>query len=134
MRRETIVTAILTGWLAACASAHRAASDAPDVVEASTELPGNPAVEGDLEVLQPRVDESGASKLLKFELRNRSSERKSFAYSIVWSDRNDKRIGVPERRWTLLTLEGGASTPVVIVFPVDAESWRLLAVRPEEVR
>jgi hypothetical protein len=44
-------------------------------------------------------------------------------------------VGAPQRRWTRMTLDGGASTPVTVVFPADsAESWRLLAVRPEEVR
>ena len=89
----------------------------------------------ELEVLRPRVDERGRTKALDFELRNRSPEQQSFAYAIVWSDRSDKRVGSPQRTWTLLTLDGGASVSLSIPFPADgAESWRLLAVRPEEVR
>jgi uncharacterized protein YcfL len=121
--------------IAACSSAGRKGDGEPRVVEASTELPGDPKVERDLEVVQPRVGQSGRTKTLEFELRNRSSERMSFAYTVVWSDRSDKRVGVPQRTWTLLTLEAGASVPLMISFPADgAESWRLLAVRPEEVR
>jgi uncharacterized protein YcfL len=121
--------------LAACASSGKKQKSEPDVVHASTELAGNPQVESDLEVLRPRIDESGQTKALEFELRNRSPQPQSFAYAIVWSDRKDQRIGGPQRSWTLLTLDGGASVSLSIPFPADgAESWRLLAVRPEEVR
>lgn len=135
MRRAIATSLLLAGSIAACASPRTSESHPPDVLEASSELVGNPSVEKDLEVVQPRVDASGATKTLAFELHNRASEKVSFAYALVWSDRNDKRVGAPQRRWTLVTLDAGASTSVVAAFPPDgAESWRLMAVHPDEVR
>jgi hypothetical protein len=134
-RLSFVATTALACALAACASSGKKDKAAPEVVHASTELAGNPAVERELEVLRPRIDESGRTKALEFELRNRSTEQQSFAYAIVWSDRKDQRIGGPERSWTLLTLDGGASVSLSSPLPADgAESWRLLAVRPDEVR
>lgn len=121
--------------IAGCASTGKAGTADDNVVEATTEIAGDPLVECELEILRPRVDESGRTKTLEFDLRNRSSMQQSFAYAIAWSDRSDKRVGAPQRSWTLLTLDSGASVSLMIPFPADgAESWRLLAVRPEEVR
>jgi uncharacterized protein YcfL len=118
-----------------CKSSGQSGDETSSVVLASTELAGNPLVEQELEVLRPHVDPGGRTKTLEFELRNRSSEEQSFAYAIAWSDRSDKGIGVAQRKWILLTLAAGASTTVKVPFPASgAESWRLLAVRPEEVR
>jgi hypothetical protein len=134
-RSAFVAVSVLAWWTAACVSTASKEKAAPQVVHASTELAGDPLVERELEVLRPRIDESGRAKALEFELRNRSSEKRSFAYAIVWSDRKDQRVGGPQRSWTLLTLDAGASTAVSVPLPADgAESWRLLAIRPDEVR
>jgi hypothetical protein len=131
----TATSFVFAATFAACATPRTSESRSPEVVETTSEPAGDPAIETDLEVVQPRIEASGARKVLEFELRNRASDRRSFAYAVVWSDREDRRVGGPQRRWTLLTLEAGASAPVAIAFPPDgAESWRLVAVRPEDVR
>lgn len=122
-------------FMTGCTSTGRSGEETPSVVMTNSELVGNPLVERELEVLRPQVESTGRTKTLEFELRNRSSEQQSFAYAIAWSDRADKGIGVPQRKWILVTLAAEASTTVRVPFPASgAESWRLLAVRPEEIR
>jgi uncharacterized protein YcfL len=121
--------------IASCASTTQSGKGAANELMASSELVGDPLIEKELEVLRPHVDQSGITKVLMFDLHNRSSERLSFAYAIAWSDRADKCVGSPQRSWRLLTLDVDATVSLMVPFPADgAESWRLLAVRPEGIR
>jgi hypothetical protein len=133
--RPSIAAFAIAALCAGCASTGRSAADASGVFTSSEEVQGDPLVERELEVLRPRVVQEGGGRVLEFELRNRSADKQVFAYSLEWSDRADQRVGPPQRTWTSITLEAGASAPVRVPYPSPrAESWRLLAVRPEGIR
>jgi hypothetical protein len=135
IRLRTIAALALAAACAACTSAGHSETAASGVFTSSEEIQGDPLVERELEVLRPRVSEEGGARVLEFELRNRSAEKQSFAYSLEWSDRADKRVGPQQRMWTNITLEAGASAPIRVQFPSPrAECWRLLAVRPDGIR
>lgn len=139
MRCTMCATIALTALtLPACSSAGRNAKKSAAesaVVSSAGEIEGDPQVEAQLEMLDPRPQMAGKSKVLVFDLHNKSTEKQSFAYAIDWYDRAGKRIGTDRKAWTALTLAGGATLSLRVPMPSQAaESWRLCAVRPDEIR
>jgi uncharacterized protein YcfL len=116
--------------LPACRSggAAQSSSAAPDPMVA---LSGDPAVEGDLETLDVRISGSGDGRVLDFGLRNKSSTKLSFAWTLEWYDPAGARIAGSARAWTSMTLDAGATRAIQVPVPTpNATSWRLRAVRP----
>ena len=133
--RVTIACLAVATTIAGCASTGRSAASPSGVFTSSDDVQGDPLVERELEVLNPQVSEESGTRVLAFELRNRSAEKQSFAYSLEWSDRADQRVGPPQRTWTSITLEPGEFAPIRVPYPSPrAECWRLLAVRPDGIR
>lgn len=97
---------------------------------AATNLRGDPQVEAQLRVLDPRMVPAGLERHLAFEIQNASSNTLNFAYAIDWYDRAGNELTTIPRTWKRLTLEPGASCAVNVATPVpEAESWRLRATR-----
>lgn len=112
--------------LCACETAGRT----PEGVVPS-DLRGDPRVESELCVLNPRTLHTGRKRWLEFELQNTSIARLSFVYAIDWYERGGQPLASIARRWTRLSLEPGASRAVRIEMPLpEAESWRLRAATP----
>jgi hypothetical protein len=125
------LAALLLGLsLPACRSAgsSHGPSGTPDP---AIELPGDAAIEQDLETLDVRMAGPADARILEFNLRNKSSAKLPFAWTIEWYDRAGVRIAGSARAWTSMTLDAGASRAFQVSVPSpDASSWRLRAVRP----
>jgi uncharacterized protein YcfL len=125
------ITALLLGLsLPACRSTEpsHGPSGTPDP---ATELSGDAAIERDLETLDVHMAGPAGAQVLEFNLRNKSSAKLSFAWTIEWYDRSGVRIAGSARAWTSMTLDAGAARAFQVPLPSpDASSWRLSAVRP----
>lgn len=116
------------GLSVGCASATtRVALQALD--SASAGLAGDPEIENRLETLALRTVHAGKQRSLEFEIRNKSSEKQSFAWALEWYDRAGRRIGAATTAWTPMTLDPRASRAVKAPMPPEAESSRLRAIR-----
>jgi hypothetical protein len=95
------------------------------------ELPGDAGVERDLETLDARMSGSGGARILEFGLRNKSSAKLPFAWTLEWYDPAGARIAGSARPWMSMTLDAGVTRAIQVPVPSpDASSWRLRAVRP----
>ena len=103
---------------------------APHVPDPTVELPGDPAIEDLLESVNAHTEESEGRKLLRMELRNRSSESLNFVWAVDWYDRSGGLVAAPARAWTSMQLPAGATRSIETPVPSpDATSWRLRAAR-----
>jgi uncharacterized protein YcfL len=97
----------------------------------TSEVTGDAAIERDLETLDVRMTGPVEGRILEFDLRNKSSARVPFAWTLEWYDRAGVRIAGSARAWTSMTLDAGATRAFQVPVPSpDASSWRLRAVRP----
>lgn len=112
--------------LCACETAARASE-----AVLPNDLRGDPRIESELRVLNPRTLHTGQERWLEFELQNASMSRLNFVYAIDWYERSGQLLASIARRWTRLSLEPGTSRAVRIEMPLpEAESWRLCAASP----
>jgi hypothetical protein len=126
----TLPALVLALALAGCRSGH-SSGRLPPPPDPMQELRGDPSVEGDLEMLHTRPSDSSRGRVLRFDLRNKSSSALRFAWSVEWHDRAGKLLPGSARAWTLTTLEAGATSAIEIPMPFpDVTRWRLRAVRP----
>jgi hypothetical protein len=125
------IAALLLGLtLMACRSSGspHGPSGTPDPTR---ELSGDAAIERDLETLDVRMTGPTDGRILEFGLRNKSSAKLPFAWTLEWYDRAGVRIAGSARAWTSMTLDAGATQAFQVPMPSpDASSWRLRAVRP----
>ena len=111
--------------------------DGPSVVASTTDaaLRGNVSVETLLACKNPVTKMKRGRKIVRFDLINTSSKELEFSWAVDWFDRRGTLLHETERRWRSLTLAAEDSTSLEIVGPsAQADSWKLHAVRPWEIR
>lgn len=83
-------------------------------------------IESKLELLDPRPVGVGSARALEFALRNTSSERLEFKYSVDWFDVGGRIVPLSSMAWHALGMDGRATSSVrVAPMPSEAVSWRL---------
>jgi uncharacterized protein YcfL len=128
---KTRFAALFLGLLLPACRSKGTPQESPGTPDPMLELPGDPRIESDLETLDVRMSDSGGERILEFGLRNKSSSKLPFAWTLEWYDSAGARIAGSARAWTSMTLEAGATRAIQVHVPSpDASSWRLRAIRP----
>lgn len=130
------VVVLGTLWSSACATSARKLRGADlEPIVATRDIAGDPDVEAQLEILDSRTNQIGNDRFAQFNLHNRTGDDTRLAFNIEWYDRDGKPVSQSRRLWTPLELPAGASKSLRVRFPApEAQSWRLSAVRLDEVR
>ncbi|MBL8860129.1 MAG: DUF1425 domain-containing protein [Planctomycetes bacterium] len=83
-------------------------------------------IESKLELIDPRATGSGNTRTLDFALRNTSSKRLEFTYTVDWFDAQGRPVPLSSTAWHVLGIDRQDSAPVRIdPMPKEAVSWRL---------
>lgn len=102
----------------ACRSGGVAAADGAVTTDA--------AIESRLEILDYRTTGVGATRAAEFDLRNASSSRLEFLYTVDWFDGLGKPVAFAARDWIRMAIDAGARVHVrVEPMPTEARSSRL---------
>lgn len=84
------------------------------------------SIEAKLEILDYRTVGVGASRATEFDLRNASSSRLEFLYTVDWFDGLGKPVSFAAKDWIRMALDAGARARVHIEpMPSEARSSRL---------